>query len=373
LTSRKSSCGVTATARSAHLASFQVRPGPAPLPPLQAYKNPQPPPAWHASEGCIGEGLVSKTIPLGEDVTPCVPAASSPAPVDVVALAARVAALEAELQAERAAKTAARSPSSESAVDPSSSQAPPRKTAGKPLPPFKPWRVASLIEVRLKKLDQHVAYALARHTPQNGTLPLTWRELETWTGWTGSALRKAAARIKKTGLIDWTGDHQGIVLTWTPAAYETPPVGATQSKRNTNPFARLGVLGSLSRGRRLASPSQPGEARLIPPPRRDRCAISPSVELFGALASPTVGHPPHAPRVRFASAPRTAALGTFRPTTTNFDAAVLEQLGTKRRERRAVQTDRRSRPAIDDPARPFLLKSLAARACQDGKAVNVCS
>jgi hypothetical protein len=42
----------------------------------------------------------------------------------------------------------------------------------------------------------------------------------------------------------------------------------------------------LSRRGRLASPSQPGEARLIHPPRRDRGAIAQSVELFGALAPP---------------------------------------------------------------------------------------
>lgn len=175
---------------------------------------------------------MSNTNPLGEDPTPAELAASSPAPVDVAALAARLEVLEAELRAERAAKATAASPQPPAPVA-GERQGPQlaSQAAGRPLPPFKPWRVAPLIEARLKKIDQHVALIIARHTPQNGTLPLRWGELEAWTGWSLRALRDAAVRIRDAGLITWTGDHQGVIITWTAAAYESVDVGTTHAKR----------------------------------------------------------------------------------------------------------------------------------------------
>jgi hypothetical protein len=93
------------------------------------------------------------------------------------------------------------------------------------LPPFKPWRVAPLLEARLKGIDQHVALVIARHTPLTGRLRTKWHEVAEWSGWGTRSVTRAAKRIIDAGLITCIGFRDGVDIIWTPAAYQAPQVG----------------------------------------------------------------------------------------------------------------------------------------------------
>ncbi len=178
---------------------------------------------------------MSHTTPLGEDPTAVDPAASSSAPVDVPALLARLEAIQAELESTKAALATTGdltlAPAATSVPSAPAAKAPP----GKPLPPFKPWKgIFWLIQKRLKGHAQHVAWAIALQTPENGTFPTRWQVLADFMGRAPSTVRDAAAEARDAGLLTWTSDNHGVVFTWTAAAYETKGLPETHRKRHTS-------------------------------------------------------------------------------------------------------------------------------------------